>query len=72
MLIKHGRGIIEEQFLLNRLAQAAIDTYTQAVVLSRCTSTINRKLPTAAYEERITKVWCAEVSLKLSRKKFFK
>lgn len=62
MLIKHGRSIIEEQFLLNRLAQAAIDTYTMAVILSRCSNSINRKLPSAAYEEKITKVWCAEAS----------
>ena len=31
LLIKYGKKIIDEQFLLNRLANAAIDTYTMAV-----------------------------------------
>ncbi|XP_014749388.1 PREDICTED: very long-chain specific acyl-CoA dehydrogenase, mitochondrial, partial [Sturnus vulgaris] len=35
LLIKHGKGIVEKQFALKRVADAAIDIYAMAVVLSR-------------------------------------
>lgn len=63
LLIKYGKGIIDEQFLLNRLAQAAIDTYTMTVVLSRATRALNLDLPTANYEALLTQVYCSEVCL---------
>lgn len=63
LLIKYGKGIIDEQFLLNRLAQAAIDTYTMTVVLSRATRALNLDLPTANYEALLTQVYCSEVRL---------
>jgi very long chain acyl-CoA dehydrogenase len=62
LLIKYGKGIIDEQFLLNRLAQAAIDTYTMTVVLSRATRALNLGLPTAEYEALLTEVYCSEAS----------
>ena len=62
-LIKYGRNVVEEQFVLNRLANAAIDTYTMVVVLSRATKSLNANLPTAHQEELMTKVWCSEVSI---------
>ncbi|KAJ9584882.1 hypothetical protein L9F63_020782 [Diploptera punctata] len=62
MLIKYGRGIVDEQFVLNRLANAAIDSYTMVVVLSRATLSLNSNLPTAHQEELMTNVWCNEAS----------
>nr|XP_021406776.1 very long-chain specific acyl-CoA dehydrogenase, mitochondrial [Lonchura striata domestica] len=35
LLLKHGKRIVEEQFSLKRVADAAIDVYAMAVVLSR-------------------------------------
>ena len=61
VLIKHGKGIVEEQFILNRLAAAAIDTYTMAVVLSRASQSLERNHPSAAHEALMAKVWCNEV-----------
>lgn len=61
LLLKYGRGIVEEQFLLNRLASAAIDTYTMAIVLSRATRSISHGLPSAPHEIMMTEVWCSEV-----------
>lgn len=60
-LIKYGRGVVEEQFMLNRLASAAIDTYTMIVVLSRATLALQSGLPSAHHQELMTKVWCSEV-----------
>jgi hypothetical protein len=46
---------------LNRIAQAAIDTYTMTVVLSRATRALNLGLPSAEYEALLTQVYCSEV-----------
>lgn len=35
LLIKHGKKIIDEQFVLKRVADCAIDIYAMVVVLSR-------------------------------------
>merc|ERR1719447_744093 len=40
LLIKYNKNIINEQFLLNRLASAAIDIYVTTCMLSRCTQSL--------------------------------
>ena len=50
------KNIINEQFLLNRLASAAIDIYVTTCMLSRCTQSLNEGLPSAMHEELLTKV----------------
>merc|ERR1712212_1412342 len=60
LLIKHGKNIINEQFLLTRLANATIDIYAMSCVLSRCTKSLNEGLESAHHEELMTKVWCDE------------
>ncbi|KAF7991762.1 hypothetical protein HCN44_010563 [Aphidius gifuensis] len=62
VLIKYGKGIVEEQFILNRLAQAAIDTYTSVVVLSRASRAANLNLPTAEHEILMAQAWCQEAA----------
>merc|ERR550519_106110 len=60
VLIKHGKGIINEQFVLNRLANATIDIYANSCVLSWCSKSLNDGLESAHHEEMMTKVWCSE------------
>eukprot|EP00092_Neocalanus_flemingeri_P090656 GFUD01114827.1.p1 GENE.GFUD01114827.1~~GFUD01114827.1.p1 ORF type:complete len:273 (-),score=67.04 GFUD01114827.1:162-917(-) len=60
VLIKHGKGIINEQFVLNRLANATIDLYANSCVLARCTKSLNEGVESAHHEEMMTKVWCNE------------
>merc|ERR1711923_51380 len=48
LLIKHGKHIINEQFLLNRLAQSAIDIYISTCMISRCTQSLNNNLTSMA------------------------
>merc|ERR1712112_360175 len=60
VLIKHGKNIINEQFILNRLANATIDIYANTCVLSRCTKSLNDGVASAHHEETMAKVWCAE------------
>merc|ERR1719411_564124 len=60
VLLKHGKNIINEQFVLNRLANATIDIYANSCVLSRCTKSLNEGLQSAHQEELMAKVWCRQ------------
>merc|ERR1719429_390926 len=60
VLIKHGKSIINEQFILNRLANATIDIYANTCVLSRCSKSLSEGLESAHQEEIMTKVWCRQ------------
>lgn len=60
LLIKHGKGIRDEQFLLKRLADASIDIYGMAAVLSRASRSLNNKVDSAQHEAMITSVYCDE------------
>lgn len=62
VLIKHGKNIIHEQFLLNRLAQCAIDIYAVNCMLSRCTQSLNAGLASARHEELMLKTFANEAS----------
>lgn len=61
VLIKYGRSIVDEQFVLNRLAQAVIDIYTSAVVLSRASRSLKDQLSSAQHEKLMTGAWVYEV-----------
>ena len=60
LLIKYGKDVLNQQYLLNRLSAAAIDIYSNVVVLSRATRSANLKLASASHEEKIARVWCNE------------
>jgi len=66
VLIKHGKNIINEQFLLNRLANATIDIYASSCVLARCTKSLNEGIESAHHEEMMTKVWCEEAYTRIT------
>lgn len=61
ILIKYGKGIIDEQFILSRIANATIDAYTIAVVLSRASKSLQSNLPSAEHELLLTQLWTYEV-----------
>ena len=61
-----GKNIINEQFLLNRLAQATIDIYVTTCMVSRCTQSLNEGLPSAMHEELMTKVCTFASALQLN------
>lgn len=62
LLIKHGKNIVNEQFVLNRLADSAIDIYAMGCVLSRASRSIKLNLPTAEHEKLMTETWCVEAN----------
>lgn len=59
-LVKYGRRIVDEQFVLNRLASSAIDAYTAAAVMSRASRAARLRLPSAAHELRLAEAWAEE------------
>lgn len=61
ILMKHGRGIVDQQFELNRLASAAIDLFASAVVLSRASRSLQQGAASARHEENLAVIWCSEV-----------
>ncbi|XP_067113033.1 very long-chain specific acyl-CoA dehydrogenase, mitochondrial-like [Osmerus mordax] len=60
MLLKHGKKIIDEQFVLKRVADGAIDLYAMVVVLSRASRSLSNSLPTAQHEKMLCDTWCVE------------
>lgn len=62
LLVKYGKNIVQQQFVLNRLADAAIDIYAMIVTQSRSSRAANLNLPTAEHELNLTKAWCLQVS----------
>lgn len=61
VLIKYGKAIVNEQFVLNRLANAAIDIYTSVAVISRATDALNSNSETANTEKLMAETWTYEV-----------
>ncbi|XP_057656390.1 very long-chain specific acyl-CoA dehydrogenase, mitochondrial [Diorhabda carinulata] len=62
VLIKYGRGIVNEQFILNRFANATFDIYSSAVVLSRASSSLQDNLESANHEKLMAETWVLEAS----------
>ena len=67
MLIKYKKDVINQQFLLNRVADVAIDIYVSMCLLSRCSRSIQLNLDSAHHEEQMTKLWCSEAQRRISR-----
>ncbi|XP_063786720.1 very long-chain specific acyl-CoA dehydrogenase, mitochondrial isoform X3 [Pseudophryne corroboree] len=62
LLLKYGNRIVDEQFVLQRIADCAIDLYAMIVVLSRSSRSLSQGLPTAVHEKILCDIWCSEVS----------
>ncbi|KAJ7996152.1 hypothetical protein DPEC_G00234100 [Dallia pectoralis] len=62
MLIKHGKNILHEQFVLKRVADSAIDLYAMVVVLSRASRSLSQGHTSAQHEKILCETWCAEAN----------
>lgn len=62
LLVKYGKKIIDQQFILKCLADSAIDIYAMSCVLSRCTRSIKLGLESVEHEKLMTKAWCTEAA----------
>lgn len=66
LLIKYGKNIIHQQFLLNRIANSAIDIYACMCVLSRASRTEKLGLASAEHEINMVRVLCNEAADRIS------
>lgn len=64
-LIKHKKAIVNEQFLLHRLADGAIDLYAMVVVLSRASRSLSEGRPEAQHEKMLCDSWCFEAAARI-------
>ncbi|XP_017578539.1 very long-chain specific acyl-CoA dehydrogenase, mitochondrial [Pygocentrus nattereri] len=60
LLLKHGKRIIDEQFVLERVANCAIDLYAMIVVLSRASRSLSQGHSSAQHEKMLCETWCTE------------
>lgn len=60
LLTQYRKNIIHEQFILQRLANAAIDIYGMAAVLSRASRSLSLNFPGAKHEALLTTTFCQQ------------
>ncbi|XP_044887444.1 very long-chain specific acyl-CoA dehydrogenase, mitochondrial-like [Mauremys mutica] len=60
LLLKYGEKVIDQQFHLKRVADAAIDIYAMAVVISRASRSLSLGQPTAEHEKLLCQTWSHE------------
>jgi alkylation response protein AidB-like acyl-CoA dehydrogenase len=67
-LLRHfGKRIIEEQLLLRRIADMAIDLYAMVAVVSRATSSMEKARPGAEHEVLLASAFCEEADRRIRR-----
>ncbi|XP_051900679.1 very long-chain specific acyl-CoA dehydrogenase, mitochondrial [Pristis pectinata] len=66
LLLKYGKKIVDEQFLLKRVADSAIDLYAMIVVLSRASRSLSQAHRTAQHEKLLCETWCIEASARIT------
>ncbi|XP_058871314.1 very long-chain specific acyl-CoA dehydrogenase, mitochondrial-like [Acipenser ruthenus] len=59
-LLKHGKKIVDEQFVLKRVSDSAIDLYAMVVVLSRASRSLSQGHSSAQHEKVLCETWCLE------------
>ncbi|GCC28011.1 hypothetical protein chiPu_0006437 [Chiloscyllium punctatum] len=66
LLLKYRKEIINQQFLLKKVADAAIDIYAMTVVISRASRALNKELPSAQHEKVLCETWCLEAFARIT------
>ncbi|XP_048747137.2 very long-chain specific acyl-CoA dehydrogenase, mitochondrial-like [Ostrea edulis] len=65
LLMTHGKNITNQQFLLKRVADSAIDIYGMVSVLSRASRSLKEGHSSADHEATITKIFCNEAKARI-------
>jgi len=60
ILIKHGKSIRDEQFIVHRIGEVTIDLFSMAAGLSRCTQAFKKQRSSAVHESHLVNIWCEE------------
>jgi alkylation response protein AidB-like acyl-CoA dehydrogenase len=68
LLRHHGKSIIDEQMILERLADVAIDLYAMVAVVARATRALEQGRPAAAHEALLASVFCEHANRRIRRR----
>ncbi|ENN74123.1 hypothetical protein HUJ04_012775 [Dendroctonus ponderosae] len=66
VLIKYGKSIVDEQFILNRIANSVFDIYGSVVVLSRASAALKEGVDTAQHQKLLAEAWTLEASQRVA------
>ncbi|XP_064394245.1 very long-chain specific acyl-CoA dehydrogenase, mitochondrial-like [Halichondria panicea] len=67
VLLKYRKHVIHEQYVLKRLADAIIDIYGMAAVISRASKSLSDDVSSSSHEKQLTVVWCDQASERVER-----
>merc|ERR1719466_490541 len=67
LLIKYKKGIIDEQMVCTRLADAAIDIFGMISVISRASKSLTNGNESADHESAMCQVFCSEAAERVQR-----
>jgi acyl-CoA dehydrogenase family protein 9 len=67
LLRRFGKSIIDEQLLLERVANVAIDLYAMVAVISRATRSLEQSRPQAEHEGLLASRFCDEADRRIRR-----
>ncbi|PRQ07684.1 acyl-CoA dehydrogenase family protein [Enhygromyxa salina] len=68
LLRHHGKSIIDEQMLVERLADVAIELYAMVAVVSRATRALEQSRPAASHEAQLASVFCQRANRRIRRR----
>jgi very long chain acyl-CoA dehydrogenase len=66
LVMKYGKGILEQQMLVERVADVVIDLTAATAAISRATKAYNANSPTAAHEVAVANLFAQEAKHRLS------
>ncbi|KIG13928.1 Acyl-CoA dehydrogenase [Enhygromyxa salina] len=68
LLRHHGKSIIDEQMLIERLADVAIELYAMVAVVSRATRALEQSRAAASHEAQLASVFCQRANRRIRRR----
>ena len=68
LLRHHGKAIIDEQLLVERLADVAVDLYAMVAVVSRATQALEQGRSSAGHETLLASVFCERANRRIRRR----
>jgi acyl-CoA dehydrogenase family protein 9 len=68
LLRHHGKSIIDEQMLLERIADVAVDLYAMVAVVSRATQALEQNRASARHEALLASVFCEQANRRIRRR----
>lgn len=67
LMMKYGKNIVDQQFLLNRVSSSSIDIFGMMAVISRSSKALNEGIESAENEAKMCNIWCEEAAERIER-----